>query len=72
MPSTNMDSQSMETHFEALELGQRQLTEASNKLEQVLSEFISWLLPIKQEPADSAAENRLPLPLHPPWPNCKK
>jgi hypothetical protein len=57
MPSTDMDSQSMETCFEALELGQRQLTKVSNKLEQALSEFISRLLPVKQEPANGAVEN---------------
>jgi hypothetical protein len=51
-----MDTQSMETHFEALELGQKQLTKVSNKLEKVLLEFTSWLLPIKQELANSAAE----------------
>jgi hypothetical protein len=63
MPSTDMDSQSMEIHFEALERGQRQLTEASNKLEQALAEFISRLPPIKQEPADGAVENpRVPTP----------
>jgi hypothetical protein len=63
MPSTDMDLQSMEICFEALELGQRQLTEVSNKLEQALAEFISWLLPIKQEPADGAVENpRVPTP----------
>jgi hypothetical protein len=67
MPLTNMDLQSMETCFEALGLGQRQLTKASNKLEQALSEFISQLLPIKQEPANSAVENPpcLSPPLHP-------
>jgi hypothetical protein len=47
----------MEIHFEALALGQRQLTKVSNKLEQALAEFISQLPPIKQEPADGAVEN---------------
>jgi hypothetical protein len=63
MPSTDMDSQSMEIRFEALELGQRQLTEVSNKLEQALAAFISQLPPIKQEPANGAVENpHMPTP----------
>jgi hypothetical protein len=38
-----MNPQSMQTHFKALELGQKQLTEVSNNLEKALSEFTSWL-----------------------------